>query len=132
MKKIDTKCHVYCASFAFDKALEDITVFHFVDFDEVIYVRKTGLNDYKGGYFVYDIYFYVPDETLFTDIYFKIFNKEFEGAVLKSCLPQSEVLLLFCERFKTLSYVIPVWADGSFHLEDYILAEKKGKGNDKK
>ena len=129
MKKIDTKCHVYCATFSFHEADKEETDLHFIDLDEVIYIKQI---DYGGGYFVYDIYFYVPDKKLFADVYFKIFNIDFDGAFLNRYLPQNEVLLLFCERFKTLSYVIPVWADGSFHLEDYILAEKKGKGNEKK
>lgn len=129
MKKVNTKCHVYCASCSFHNADKEKIDVHFVTHKNVVFVK---LVDNSGGYSIYDVYFYVPDKSLFADVYFSVFNNQFIMASLLSCLSQKECLLLFCEAFNTQSYLIPVWGDGSFHVEDYLLALKKGESYVKK
>lgn len=133
MKKTDTKCHIYYAIYTFDIANKEEVTIHLGSCDNVIKVcpRDTIQGEAKQ---IYDIYFYVPDNRLFIDVYFSIFCDfcDVYNANLIDILPQFRASQLLGMIFNNLSYLVPVWSDGSFYLEDYISAVKKGKGNEKR
>ena len=133
MKKTDTKCHIYYATFAFDIANKEEVTVQLGSCDNVIKVSPRDIEPGEALQ-IYDIFFYVPDNRLFTDVYFSIFCDfcDAYNATLLDILPQFRASQLLGMTFKNLSYLVPVWSDGSFYLNDYISAVKKGKGNEKR